>query len=53
MKRAQDDDPGFEYDDVIAEAKRMGIDPFDREGEYKPAAVEAAMASLARQERDA
>lgn len=50
VEAAIGDDAGFDYDDVIREAKRLGYDPYNGDGEYRPAAIADAIRSLAAQE---
>jgi hypothetical protein len=42
----------LDYDDVIDEAKRLGYDPYNGAGEYRPAAISDAIRSLSRAQEE-
>lgn len=44
----EDDDPDFDYDNVIKVAKEMWGDPYDAFGEYKPEVISAAIKEIER-----
>lgn len=48
MEFDTEDDPDFDYDNVIKVCKEMWGDPYDGFGEYKPAMIDAAIAEIQR-----